>query len=91
MHKSASYPAVLKKIKDQLYGNAEDPTSVYYLADSTGLPVCVDGTIIIQDENGSDRAVEWTIETYMTISNIKYQSKLRLYCVLKKASESGLL
>ena len=56
VHKSASYPAVLNVIKDQIYGSA----------DSTGLPVCADGTIIVQDEDGRDSAVEWTIETYMT-------------------------
>ena len=54
VHKGAKYPAVLKKIKEEVYSDTET----------------------------SQKTVPWSISTYMSMANIKYQSKLRLYCVL---------
>lgn len=88
VHKAASYTSVLKKIREALYGNdasVADDSSNYYLADSMGYPVCNNGKITMQDEDGGEREVSWTIETFMKMSNIKYQSKLKLFCVAKES------
>ena len=85
VHKSASYVSVLNKIKEQVYGNEAEGCS-YYIADASGSPICTDSQIHIQQQDGTTKTVPWSIETYMHVSNIRFQSKLRLYCV-RKSSE----
>jgi len=55
VNKFAKYVVVLGKVKDKLFGGDPEDDVEYYLADSTGLPICPDNaTITVQDEHGTD-------------------------------------
>ena len=81
LNRYTSYSVVLSKEKEELYGPI-DPCSVaeFYLADSTGLPVCKDeGTISLQNEEGTDVTVPWNMSNYMKAAGFRWQSKVQLF------------
>ena len=89
VNKFANYAVVLGRVRDELFGADadEDSESEYYLADSTGLPVCPDeSTITVQDEQGSNVALDWNMANYMKAAGVRWQSKVRLFCVRKNPS-----
>ena len=57
--------------------------SSYYLSDSSGLPISTDGRIVVQKRDGTCERHSWTLNTWMKVTGIRYQSKTRLYCVQK--------
>ena len=78
--RDCSYERMLKKSKAQLYSTQCQGAS-YYMADTSGTRVCIDGFIIVDKADGSEQQVPWTVETYIKMSNMKYPSKARFYCV----------
>ena len=83
VHKHAKYGVVLKKICAEMFSS--DRPGEYYLADSQGLPLCKreDECIVVTDAEGAEKVIPWTLDFYMSISGVKYQSKVKLYCVEK--------
>ena len=86
--KEASYERVLEKCRSAVFPEAEEGAE-YYLADSGG--VRVENTLIIDEPDGRDRELPWTLESYLQVSRIKYQSKARFNVVKRKVSIGKLL
>ena len=78
--RDCSCERMLEKSKAQLYSTQCQGAS-YYMADTSGTRVCIDGFIIVDKADGSEQQVPWTVETYIKMSNMKYPSKARFYCV----------
>ena len=55
----------------------------YYIANGKGMSIYSGDTIQIENENGEEESIPWTLETYIQLSNARYASKTRLYCVKK--------
>jgi len=94
LHRCAKYGPVLKKITDEIFGTgALQERAEYYLADSSGLPVCSrgDGNVAVQTESGEESLVPWTLESYMAISGAKFQCKVKLYCVKKELTRGIII
>ena len=89
VHRQAKYSAVVKKISDELFSQSSrsEGDKEYYLADSAGLPLCSreDGQVAVQGVSGEEVLVPWTLEFFMQITGIRYQSKVNLYCVEKSS------
>ena len=92
LNKHTKYQSVLAKVREELYGSLSDPSNPgssaatdveYYLADSTGLPVCEEGSITVQRDDGQDLKVPWTMANFMKAAGYRWQSKVRLFCVRK--------
>lgn len=92
LNKHTKYQAVLAKVREELYGSLGEASNSgssavtgveYYLADSTGLPVCQDGSITAQGDDGQDVKVPWTMDNFMKAAGYRWQSKVRLFCVRK--------
>ena len=59
----------------------------YYLADSSGMPVCgEDGMLQVCNPDSTTSTVKWTLRKYIELQGT-YPSKLRLYCVEKVIGE----
>ncbi len=86
--KEASYKRVLEKCRSAVFPETEEGAE-YYLADSGG--VRVENTLIIDEPDGRDRELPWTLESYLQVSRIKYQSKARFNVVKRKVSIGKLL
>ena len=91
LHKEASYEVVLEKIKKDLFltesPERDGDECRYYIADSTGSPLCTEnGMVIVQDEDGRERTVPWTLKTHLALSK-KYPSTLKLFCVQCRGSK----
>ncbi len=58
VHKQAKYADVLSKIREELFTSSQ-LGSVYYLADSDGLPICPrkDGKVTVQQADGTQKAI----------------------------------
>ena len=56
----------------------------YYLADSHGLPLCKrkDEYVVVTDAVGVKKVIP-SLDFYVSISGVKYQPKVKLYCVEK--------
>ena len=55
----------------------------YYVANGRGMPICTDEYIQIDDDEGKEECIPWTLQAYIKLSSIKYASKARFYCVKK--------
>jgi hypothetical protein len=80
-HKDCSSSAMIKKCKDTVWGETAGNYD-FFLADGTGAAVSSDD-FKIDLVDGSKETLPWTLSNYLKVSNIKYASRLRLYCVRK--------
>ena len=80
MYRSATHARLLNKCKGVVWPNAPDGAE-YYLADSAG--VIISDTLVIDQPDGTDKQLEWTLDTYLKVSRVKYQSKAR-FNILRK-------
>ena len=53
------------------------------IADSRGVGVWSSDSIAVDGPDGTKQEVPWSIATYIQLSNVKYRSKARFYCVKK--------
>ena len=60
----------------------EQKNAKFYIADSRGIPIWNSDTITIDVDNGT-KELEWNLSRYIHLSNVKYPSKARYYCVRK--------
>lgn len=77
--KDCTYQWMLEKCKE-VYSEEEQKSAEFYVADSRGIPIWNSDTIKINVDDGTEE-LEWTLSRYIKISNIKYPSKARFYCV----------
>ena len=40
----------------------------------------------LQQDDGTEKLVPWTLQTYLSVKNIRLPSKLKLYCLLQTRS-----
>ena len=43
--------------------------------------------IRIDNDDGEEESIPWTLETYIRLSSVRYASKARLYCYKKFITE----
>ena len=79
--KDCSYKRMLEKCRE-VYNEEEQKNAEFYIADSRGIPIWNSDTITIDVENGTEE-LEWNLSRYIHLSNVKYPSKARYYCVRK--------
>ena len=82
VHKQAPYSLVVQKMKREIFGS-DAPSGEYYIANASGTPVSSGDSIVMSQADGAEQKVPWSLETYLKVSKIKYQSKARFYCVQK--------
>ena len=80
-HKKSSYNRVLAKCISVLYPDNKEPATLYYLANSEGHHICMDGVIVIE---GAKESVPWNLDMYIKILHVHFPSKVKLYCVYKE-------
>lgn len=80
-HKKSSYNRVLAKCISEMYPENKEPATLYYLANSEGHHVCMDGIILIEGEFGAKESVPWNLDMYIKILHVRFPSKVKLYCV----------
>ena len=80
--KDCSYQRMLEKCIAEIYTEEEQENAEFYIADSRGIPIWSSDTIKIDVDNGTEE-LEWTLNRYIHLSNAKYPSKVRYYCVRK--------
>lgn len=78
-HRDCSHERMLEKCKS-IYSDEELKGAEFYIADSRGAAIC---STIQLDSDGNDKEVTWTLSRYMSLSNMKFPSKARFYCVRK--------
>ena len=81
---SASSTAMLNKCRENVWGEVAGNYE-YFLADGTRTDVA-SCAFKIDLADGSKETLPWTLSNYLKVSNIKYPSRLRLYCVRKLTS-----
>jgi hypothetical protein len=85
IHRDSSAPSMLQKCQDAVWGKSHE--YIYFIADGSGSSICTSSTFNIELADGSKQELPWTLSNYMKVSNIKYPSRLRLYCVRKLSSK----
>ena len=83
VHKQAAYSVVLEKVKKEIFGANALTSAEYYIAKANGIPVSTGDTITMAQADRTEQQVPWSLETYLKVSRIKYQSKAQFYCVQK--------
>ena len=82
IHKQVSYNRFLQRIKREVFpGGPENAT--YYIADSSGVAIMSGEIISVEDAAGNEQKLQWTLETFLKVSNIRYQSRAKFFCVKK--------
>ena len=61
-----------------------------YVANGRGMCICSEDIIRVDNADGEEEHIPWTLQTYIKLSTIRYASKARFYCV-KKYVEGMLL
>ena len=84
--KKKKYERVLQKCISVMFpdDNVESNDHYeYHVANGKGMSIYSGDTIQIENENGEEESIPWTLETYIQLSNARYASKTRLYSVKK--------
>ena len=78
-HRDASHAIVLKKSHRNVWSDCEEDFQ-FFLADGSGS--CIEPKDFETDlEDGKQQVVPWTLDNYLKVSNIRFPSRARLYCV----------
>ena len=79
-----NYERVLQKCVASVYpGTAADCNSDFYVANGRGLPICCGDNIAIDNDQGEEELIPWSLGMYIKLSNVRYASKARFYCIKK--------
>jgi hypothetical protein len=81
-HKDCSGIDMLDKCKEAVWGAEAGKDYEYFLADGSGTTLDTN-SFSIDHPNGVKETLPWTLNNYLRVSNIKYPSRLRLYCIRK--------
>lgn len=87
--KDMAYPRVLDKCICAVFPDEVQDGCDYYVSNGRGMPIYTGEHIRVDNEDGVEELIPWTLETYIKLSNIKYPSKARFYCV--KRFTGGIL
>lgn len=79
--KEMKYERVLQKCISVTFPDDNVESNDHYIANGKGMSIYSGDTIQIENENGEEESIPWTLETYIQLSNARYASKTRLYCV----------
>ena len=82
IHKRASYDRFLQRIKKEVFSGGLDDAS-YYIADGSGVAITGGENITVEDASGNENTVPWMLDTFLKMSNIRYQSRAKFFCVQK--------
>ena len=76
---------MLKKCVQEIYTEEEQKDNDFYIADSRGITIWNGDRIEVDIEGSGERAreCEWTLDKFIKLSNAKYPSKAKFYCVKK--------
>lgn len=86
LHKDCSYPDLLSKCVEYVWGEAGGDEYNYYVADGGGTSIG-SSTFEVSAPNGDGKhTLPWTLKNYLQVSSVRYPSRLRLYCVRKLKS-----
>lgn len=87
----STYHRMLEKCVQETYSEEDQRKFDFYIADSRGVAIW-NGDRIEVDVEGSgqkrSRECDWTLEKYIRLSNAKYPSKARFFCVKR---EKGII
>ena len=89
IHRHARYKCVLERLQGVLFPRESKNLHRYTFAlvDTTGNPLCsTKGDMSLQQDDGTEKLVPWTLQTYLSVKNIRFPSKLKLYCLLQTRS-----
>ena len=51
-----------------------------YISNGCGMPIYSGEHIQVDNDDGVEELIPWTLEAYVKLSHIKYPSKARFYC-----------
>jgi len=72
IYREASHARVLEKCREVAWPDGPADAE-YLLADAGG--TIISNCLVIDQADGTDKKLEWTLEAYMQVSRTKYQSK----------------
>ena len=80
-HNDSASLDVLNKCCETVWGSKKRNYE-YFLADGSGIAInsC---SFDLNLPDGSKETLPWTLSNYLRVSNVKYPSRVRLYCVRK--------
>ena len=80
-HRDCTAQDMLRKCRENVWPGAKDTGHYRYsLADGSG--TCIGDSAFSTDlPDGGKESLPWTLNNYFWVSNIKYASRMRLYCV----------
>ena len=81
-----TYPRVLEKCVSAVFPDDDESdrdSCFYYVATGRGIPISSEEFIRVENDDGIEECIPWTLQTYIKLSSIKYASKARFYCVKK--------
>ena len=82
--KTMNYGRVLQKCVASVYaGTAVDCNSDFYVANGSGLPICCVDNIAIDNDQGEEELIPWSLCMYIKLLNVRYASKACFSCVKK--------
>ena len=81
-HKDCSSTDMLNKCAECVWEKSAAGDYTYYLADGSGTAIG-SSSFIVDQPDGSQQTLPWTLSNYLRVSGIRYPSRLRLYCVRK--------
>ena len=88
----STYSRVLSKCVQELYSEEDQKKFEFYIADSKGVAIWNGDKIEVDiEESGQkkSRECDWTLEKYIRLSNARYPSKARFFCVKKDKGNLG--
>ena len=85
IHKHASYDRFLQRVKKEVFKDGPESAS-YYIADGCGVAITGGENITVEDAGGKEQTLQWTLDTFLKMSNIRYQSRAQFFCVQKTSA-----
>ena len=82
--KDMSYTRVLQKCVSVVFPDDTDTRECeYYIANGRGMCICNEEYIRVDNADGEEECIPWSLQTYIRLSSIRYASKAQFYCVKK--------
>ena len=86
------YEKIIEKCKRIVWSDfGANASRQFYLADGSG--TCIEqpqSQFEVSRADGQQEVLPWTLENYLKVSNLKFASRARLYCVMKTLDDTGV-
>lgn len=69
----------------EVYTEEEQKDCEFHVADAKGVPIRSSDKILVDTEEGEEE-LDWTLIRHIQLSNVKYPSKAKYFCVRKGTS-----